>query len=208
MTNRIGSRCRITREEEALLSGMMVSCKPSQIYHCTRSVELSVFMEQDMKTIQLTKGYVTIVDDEYFDFLSRYKWHANEQKNKGNIVRVSAMTTIKDGDRKRNAYMSRLITTAPKGKEVDHINGDTLDNRKINLRICSHAENSRNRKKPIGNNQYKGVRKNRRKYAAYIQGGKYLGLYDTPEQAAFAYNEAAKDYYGEFACLNVVGGEG
>jgi len=103
--------------------------------------------------------------------------------------------------------LHRIIMNAPKGVIIDHINGNTLDNRKCNLRICTHSQNSCNSKRRVDNTSgYKGVtfRKGSKtnKWAAHIgiNGvNKALGCYPTPEEAYAAYCKAAKELHGEFA---------
>ena len=102
------------------------------------------------------------------------------------------------------------------GMEVDHINHNGLDNQKKNLRICSHAENLRNRlPKKISTSKYLGVQfktfKRKYKNSIYVSkhwqaqiNGKYLGLFKDEKTAAQAYNIAAQKLYGEFANLNVI----
>ena len=94
----------------------------------------------------------------------------------------------------------------PDNMEVDHINGDKLDNRKENLRVCTHRENGKNQKISINNTSgYKGVFANHKNWQAVIGvDGKpiYLGTYPSPEKAAEAYDVAAKKYHGDFANLN------
>ena len=103
----------------------------------------------------------------------------------------------------------RLITACPKGMVVDHINGDKLDNRKENLRICTMSENARNSKKHADatSSQYKGVSfaKTRGCWVAQISayGNRItLGSYTVEVEAAKAYNKAALFYFGEFAFIN------
>lgn len=103
--------------------------------------------------------------------------------------------------------MHRLIMNTPEGMLVDHINHDCLDNRKSNLRICTHAENARNKRPVIGTSKYKGVYwdKTNKKWEAHIRKGKdvkYLGQFKCEKKAALAYNEKAKELFGEFAYLN------
>jgi hypothetical protein len=94
------------------------------------------------------------------------------------------------------------------GLQVDHINGNTLDNRKFNLRICTAAENTKNTKLKSSNTSgYKGVawHTGTNKWRAYIvldNRQKHLGLFKTKEEAALSYNEAALKYHKSFARLN------
>ena len=107
--------------------------------------------------------------------------------------------------------MHTLILQTPKGMCSDHINGDGLDNRRCNLRICTYAENAHNRNKYVRQKAsiYKGVcwHNTMRKWMPSITiCGKriYLGFFESEVEAAKSYNEAAKKYYGEFAKLNEV----
>jgi len=106
---------------------------------------------------------------------------------------------------KGHPYMHRLIMNAPKGVQVDHINGDKLDNRKENLRLCSHRENVLNRPKHKNNTTgYKGVYFNKKRdvYQSFITINglhKYLGSFQTAEEAYRAYCSAAQVAFGEFA---------
>lgn len=107
----------------------------------------------------------------------------------------------------RTVLMHREVLEAPDGMTVDHVNGDTLDNRRENLRLATMAQNSRN-KRSRGTVPYTGVGMTRDgKFKALIwPSGKgiYLGTFTTAEQAAGVYNAAAKLIYGDFARLNEV----
>src|ERR1700724_898569 len=105
-----------------------------------------------MKEIRLTQGKTVLVDDEDFKYLSRWRWHAAYHGG-GFYARRSYVGS--DGKTKK-VHMSRFILDAPKGMHVDHKNGNTLDNRKENLRIVTVAENNRNRK-PYCKSGFKGV---------------------------------------------------
>ena len=97
---------------------------------------------------------------------------------------------------------------AEKTKIVDHINGNTLDNRESNLRVCTHSDNCKNRKMHSNNKTgFKGVSLKDGKYVAQIQfkgNHKHLGLFDTAIEATIAYNEKAKTIFGQFARLNII----
>ena len=153
------------------------------------------------KSIPLTKGRVAIVDDDDFAYLNQWRWKFNSRYAVRTSGGISHWKTIS---------MHRVIMNAPDGMEVDHINGEELDNRKENLRICTRSENVRNVGKYRNNTSgFKGVsfdaEKVTRKWRALIQVDKKLislGRYATPEEAARVYDEAAKKYHGKFAQLN------
>ena len=109
--------------------------------------------------------------------------------------------------------MHRFIMGVEDSKvHIDHINHDTLDNRKSNLRLCTHAENGRNRKiQKGGSSKYKGVCKRRNNMVKAFEASIkfnykriHLGTFATELEAAIAYNKAALHYFGEFALLNDV----
>ena len=106
--------------------------------------------------------------------------------------------------------MHRLILNAKKGEQVDHINRNGLDNRKKNLRLCSHSQNGINRPFQKNNSSgFKGVHKYKYggKWEVSIEkGGKnfYVGVFSDKKEAALAYNKKAKELFGEFAYQNPV----
>jgi hypothetical protein len=152
-----------------------------------------------MKLIKLTKGEFAIVDDQDFEWLNQCKW----QYCHGYACRKLGKTTIS---------MQRFIMVTPKGLETDHVNGNKLDNRRTNLRICTHQENHRNTSKQSNNKSgYKGVswhydkRKNWGKWKVAITVNKrkiFIGYFSNKLEAAKAYDCKAKELFGDFARLN------
>ncbi len=139
----------------------------------------------------------TIVDDSDFDYISKFRWRLNP---------MGYATGYKNGP----IYLHRQLMNPEKGKCIDHINGDGLDNRRSNLRICSTQENSMNRKLSKNNTSgFKGVVWSNRykKWIAQISfNGKlnHLGSFNDKIDAAKAYNAKAKELFGDFAWLNPV----
>jgi hypothetical protein len=150
------------------------------------------------RSIALTKGKESVVSDQDYDRLNQHKWFA-KQDNKGNwyACRVENEHLIQ---------MHREIMNAPDDMKVDHQDGDGLHNWRENLRVCTNAENSRNRRINKNNTTgYKGVTLERGRYRARIKVLYRLidaGLYDTPIEAAHAYDQAARKHHGPFARLN------
>lgn len=155
-----------------------------------------------MKYIELTQGKQAIVDDLNYEWLKQWKWCINST---GGAIRVD----IRDG-KKITIIMSRLILDCPKGLIVDHINGNRLDNRRENLRICTAQQNSFNKKLEMRNQTgFKGVcwHSPLNKWRARIkvnQKNIHIGLFESKIEAVKAYNEAAKQYFGEYARLNPI----
>lgn len=111
------------------------------------------------------------------------------------------------GNSYRQEYIHRMVMNAPKGVEVDHINGNKMDNRKKNLRLCNRSENASNRKQIKG--RYKGVYRDKKRkcWVAQITFNykcTTLGVFKTAKEAALAYNIKAKELHGEYAHLNNV----
>lgn len=146
-------------------------------------------------------GYRVFIDDEDRGKIDGYNW-SSVSKN-GNVY---FCTTIKRNRLKTTYILHRVIMNLIKGDGlcVDHKNGNTFDNRKSNLRICTKAENNRNQKiNKLNTTGYKGVcyENKRNKYKAQITYfGKRinLGYYNDPAHAYLAYCEASKKYHREF----------
>lgn len=149
------------------------------------------------KEIPLSRGYVALVDDSLFDELSKFKWHYNNG--------YAARTTRSNGVAKVLKMHRFIMNLQPDdGMDVDHVNGNSLDNRIANLRICTHAENMRNQKAyKNAKSGFKGVyRYKNRTWTAQIQINgkkKNLGYFETPEKAHAAYVAAAKELHGQYA---------
>lgn len=153
-----------------------------------------------MKQIFLrNKGSFVIVDDEDFDWLSKYHWieHCN-----GYAFRLPPRQR---GKERNQIFMHREILRVPKGMFSDHINGNRLDNRRINLRIATSSQNNANKRISIHNKLgVKGVRfdKDRNKFRARAKiNGKevHAGRFNTLEEAKEAYRKVATELHGEFA---------
>lgn len=159
-----------------------------------------------MKLIPLSQGKHAIVDDEDYAQLSTVKWSAMNTDGLSYAIRHVAQASGK----KRGVLMHRVIMKAPDGIEIDHINGNGLDNRKANLRFCNHSQNVRNRHQVSGRSQFKGVSwygRDRKWYAHIRFSGKryHLGVFEDEVDAALVYDRAAVKYHGEFARLNFPG---
>ena len=155
-----------------------------------------------MKKIELRgkigKGKFTLVDDSDFEWLNQFKWQSTQGY---------ARRSWKENGKTKNLSMHREIIKPLIGEQVDHINGNKLDNRRENLRICASQGNNRNANTKRGISGYKGVHwyKRDQRWVAFLtidDKHKYLGYFDDPKEAAKAYNEGAKKYFGEFAKLN------
>lgn len=156
-----------------------------------------------MKQIPLTQGKYAIVDDEYYAELIKYKWYPHHTFNLCYAVRHTKCVKGKRG----LVYMHRQILNAPKGKMIDHIDRNDLNNRIANIRLCFNSQNQHNSKKQSDNTSgYKGVswHKHRKKWIAHIRNGKliHLGYFCSAVEAAKAYDDKAKELFGEFANTN------
>ena len=163
----------------------------------------------ELVEIPLTRGLVALIDSEDYDRLSQHNWYASRcatgkfyARRNINVGKRDDGTTVRSGSK-----MHREVMYAPPGQPVDHINGNTLDNRKGNLRFCTPSQNCRNKDKicVLTTSQYKGVNWHSGKWRAYIkikQKQISLGHFLSEIDAAIAYDNAARKHFGEFAWLN------
>jgi hypothetical protein len=158
-----------------------------------------------MKEMPLTQGKVALVDDEDYEELNHHKWFAHRHRN----TLYAARSEHIDG-KKTLIRMHRVLLNAERGQEVDHKDHNGLNNQRHNIRLVSSSGNRCNHG-PYKNNTsgFKGVSPNGRSGSKPFQAliafkgkRKYLGNYATPEEAARAYDEAALEMHGVFACLN------
>jgi len=161
-----------------------------------------------MKDIPLTQGYVALVDDEDYEELSKFKWFVRT-KGRTQYAERESLVSERIGNKKFVIRMHRVILKLnDKDVLVDHKNGNGLDNRRCNLRICNHFQNSWNRRKPInGTHRFIGVyfNKQKKKYAAFIRkDGRsfFIGYFDIEQDAVMARDEMAIRLRGEYAKLN------
>jgi len=160
-----------------------------------------------MMEIELTGGRFACFDNEDLKKISRFKWRA---KRSG--ITYYAQSQSKGIKPKKSVFMHRIVMglKAKDGKKVDHINGDGLDNRKKNLRICTDSQNFANASISRRNTSgFKGVsfsKKDKKWQAKICKDYKiyWLGLFALPELAAKAYNKKAIDLFGEYAKLNEI----
>jgi hypothetical protein len=146
-------------------------------------------------------GGHTLIDDDDLALVLEHKWCIN-QKEQGK--RTSYVRRTTDSLKLHQLIMGEV----PEGMVIDHVNGDGLDNRRANLRFCTHAQNRQNQSKRIdGASPFKGVGwvEDRKKWRAFIKvegRQKTLGYFDREEEAALAYDSEAREIFGDFARLN------
>lgn len=154
-----------------------------------------------MKRIYLSgkngKGKYALVDDEDFEYLNQFKWYFNPTRHKSGNGYTQALVNGK------YPAMHTVIMKPPKGLEVDHRDGNGLNNQRNNLRVCTHAQNVLS-KSVQRNNRHKLKGVTHTKYGRYVafitykNKGYYLGVYDTPQQARIAYLAKAIELHPEF----------
>jgi hypothetical protein len=165
-----------------------------------------------MNTIEipLSQGKVAFIDEADYPLIGHLKWSA-AQASKGLWYAVRGQSSHPEFPSYPQVKMHRVIMDAKIGEDIDHVDGDGLNNRRSNLRLCTPAENQHNRR---GNKNsrsgFKGVclTPNRREptgFGSYIwTGGRsiWLGTFRDPIEAAKKYDEAARELFGRFARVN------
>lgn len=150
-----------------------------------------------MMRISLTKNQFALIDSDDFDLISQYRWICHRPSSNYQVA-----ISVKRG--RKSIRMHRLIMNALPGMEIDHINGNPLDNRKCNLRFVTHAQNQKNMNLSVSNKSGKkevSWHKRSRKWQVFAA-NTYIGLFSSIEEASMAYDKAAKEMFGEFARTN------
>jgi len=146
-----------------------------------------------MKEIFISPGNVALVDDADYDALAKFKWH------------LSCGYACRYIGNNKHSRMHREILNAPPGTEVDHADGNRLNNQRSNIRLCNGSQNQINKgPQPCNTSGFKGVswHKQKGRWQAQISvngRNKYIGHYDTPADAAAAYRAEAVRLHGDFA---------
>ena len=174
--------------------------------HCPNTVviskhrELGRFFWTMTKEIRLTNGAIALVDDDDYEYLNQWQWCYRRGYAMRHLSRVT-------GEKRMN-FMHLEIAKIPEGMETDHRDRNKLNNQRDNLRICTPSQNKMNRGKQKNNTSgYKGVSWHRKdnKWRAYIGFNHsyfHLGNFDNAKDAARAYDEKARELFGEFAETN------
>lgn len=185
--------CRFIRGHGAVPNSYVASVPPVPV--------------EGTRSILLSKGMYAIVDAADYEWLTQWHWRA--ERGKGNRTFYAARRERLPSGKSSRVTMHQLLC----GKGCDHIDGDGLNNRRVNLRLATNSQNLANRRIfTVNTSGYKGVawNKNCGKWQAQIGiEGKthYLGLHVRVEDAAIAYDEAARKLFGEFARLNFPNGQ-
>jgi len=161
-----------------------------------------------VKTIPLTRGQVALVDDQDYERLARFRWHYQPGKKTGYAVR-NVRVGPRKLDKKIQIRMHKEILQVSAGQQVDHRDGDGLNNQRDNLRASTNQQNQHNARKHQNGtaSRFKGVSRAQKRDAwvarIRINGRiKYLGYFKDERDAARAYDSAAVEHFGEFAKIN------
>lgn len=159
-----------------------------------------------MKTIPLTQGKVTLVDDDVYKWASKFKWYAGKSSSGKTFYAYRNSLTVLG--KRHTVKLHREIMQPLPGMEVDHINRDGLNNCGSNLRCITHSQNQLNKSlQPNNSSGFRGtswIQRDQKWRASIHVSGKnfHLGDFNSKENAARAYDAAAINFHGEFAQLN------
>lgn len=163
-----------------------------------------VYQDDTVVAIALTQGKIALIDRRDYPEIGRHRWSAAHRD-----LNWYASRSIRNSEGELHAiYMHRAIMQTPVGVEIDHVNGDGLHNTRDNLRVCTHGNNTCNTGLRADNSSgFKGVYRVKKtgRFAACVRlNGRnlYQGGYATAEEAARAYDAAAREHFGKFARLN------
>ncbi len=168
---------------------------------CTVSNLIGFFIGANMEKIPLTQGQFTSVDDKVCASFAEHKWFASKERGRFYAKRHSSSPN------RRTIAMHRVVIGAKDGQIVDHIDGDSLNNQRHNLRICTSQQNTMNGKPRGGTSKFKGVLLYKatgrwQSRITYNYEVYHLGYFKSEVKAAEAYDKAACEFFGNFARLN------
>ena len=157
-----------------------------------------------MKEIPLSRGYVALVDDDDFERVSAFKWSVSVRRGKHKTYTHAHRHVGPKKDR-TTLSLHTFIMGHHHGMMIDHADGNGLNNQKYNLRVATRGQNVANSQRRDNAKKYRGTwRQKGGQFVAQVGSGpeKYIGTYETEEEAARAYDAAAVKKFGEFARLN------
>lgn len=158
-----------------------------------------IILVGDIALVPLTKGLHAVVDAKDVHLVDGFNWQAAVSGRS-----IYAVRSVRESGKRRAVLMHRLLTGAPIGPEVDHVDADGLNNRRANLRVVSKAQNQQNARPKVTNTSgFKGVTLHKRtgRWQAKICADRvyhHLGLHRTPEAAHAAYVSASAIFHGHF----------
>ena len=159
----------------------------------------------DVVRVPLTQGYFALIDAADAAEVMRHKWTADVRRQRDGAIAVYGYRREFAGGKSRKVYLHRQISGVESGGLADHENGDTLDCRRSNLRHADYGKNGANRRNRGARSRFKGVSPAPKagRWQARIGGPtRYLGTFDSDEEAAIRYDIAATSEYGQFARTN------
>lgn len=164
---------------------------------------------ENYRTISLSRGLDAIVDSSDFEWLSKYRWHAIKNGRHSPRYYATRAQHVAGEGRALTILMHRMIMgDIPKDRVVDHINGNSLDNRRCNLRLATRRQNAHNvsphqkRKSPIKGATWSNQRQGWLARITVEGNLLYMGVFKNDVECGILYDNAARFFFGEFAALN------